>query len=122
MKRTPLARTTPLAQGPGPERRTPIKARNPKRRASRWTIAFGSPERVGKIRALPCCACGRLPSENAHVVSRSAGGTWRDIVPLCGGPAGCHALQHRVGIETVQREWGVDLRALADRLAREVTP
>lgn len=45
---------------------------------------------------VPCLACGRSPSDQAHVKSRGAGGeiSEQNCIPLC---RGCHTLQHKVG-------------------------
>lgn len=45
---------------------------------------------------MPCLACGRIPSDAAHIKSRGAGGgdeEW-NIVPLCRRD---HQLQHHIG-------------------------
>jgi len=44
---------------------------------------FGPIERVMLVKMTPCLICRQLPSENAHLVSRGAGGTYKDIIPLC---------------------------------------
>lgn len=98
MKRTPL------------NRRTPLKKANRKRQRARFERAYGSPANVERIRNTPCVICGRTPSEAAHVRSRGAGGTWRDIVPLCSEH---HREQHQVGIATFERRHKIDLAALA---------
>jgi 5-methylcytosine-specific restriction endonuclease McrA len=107
---------SPLPPGEPPKRRTPLKRQNAARRAKRFASGFGSVARVEWMQGLPCAACGARPSECAHVRSRGAGGDWRDVVPLC---MTCHRLQHEEGVHTFQRRRGLDLRALADRLAGE---
>jgi hypothetical protein len=101
VKRTPL------------ERRTPIRKANSKRKASRFATAFGSRERVEAIKAMPCCVCGSRPSENAHIRSRAAGGTWQDIVPLCRAH---HREQHDIGLATFQERHAINLRLIADQI------
>lgn len=98
MKRTPLHRNTPL------------KASNPKRKRQRFARAYGSSDNVERIQAMPCVICGRSPSEAAHVRSRGAGGTWRDIVPLCRDH---HREQHTVGLRTFEATHAVDLARIA---------
>lgn len=78
--------------------------------------AYGSEERVRWMKMLPCLVCRKCPTEVAHVKSRGAGGTAADTVPLCGGPNGHHAQQHRVGIETFQRIHGLDLQEEARKV------
>lgn len=106
MKRTELRRKTPLKKqsakalaSPGTKtgrmRRSSVKPRNAKRRASEFARCYGSKERVVFVRSLPCLACIGIaplllftahgPSDNAHTVS---GGKGRKadadtIVPLC---------------------------------------
>lgn len=94
-------------------RRTPLRRVNPERRAKLRERQFGP--HATRIRALPCCVCGAdPPSDPAHIRSRGAGGTSRDLVPLC---RRCHREQHAAGIETFQRDHDVDLVDLATRLA-----
>lgn len=98
-------------------RRTRIRPVNTARRKVRYEAAFGP--HAEWVRRLPCCVptCRQgPPSDPAHVRSRAAGGTWRDLVPMCRAH---HDEQHRTGIETFQARHGVDLRALAAALANE---
>jgi hypothetical protein len=93
------------------------------RKRERERRQFG--DKAKWIRDQPCVSCGRQgradgwPMHAAHVRSRGAGGTSKDLVPLCGGPKGCHAEQHWRGILTFQRERSVDLGAEARRLEAE---
>ena len=60
------------------------RKRKKDRRARLFERNFHSQERVRFIKSLPCEVTKR-PSEtvvNAHMKSRGAGGTYRDIVPL----------------------------------------
>jgi hypothetical protein len=75
-------------------RKTPLAKVNRRRRDEAWVKAFGSPERVKFVAALPCLVCGVLPSENHHVRSRGAGGSYHDVVPLC---RRCHDRFHTIG-------------------------
>lgn len=82
------------------------------------------PAYVAWIGTQPCilatsgvCAswAGYHPVEAAHVRSRGAGGTDRgNTVPMC---MTHHAEQHRVGIRSFQKKYGIDLKAEAERLA-----
>lgn len=131
MKRTPLKRKTPLRGGTEPMRpkrgvkrvekpgrKTKLRQRNPERLARLRRKQFG--EHADFIRSLPCALrghdagiCG--PSEAAHVRSRGAGGTAKDLVPLCQRH---HAEQHSMGILTFQEHYEIDLQAIADDLWR----
>ena len=120
-RRKPLARDTEaarrFAERKGELRRTKgVNKRNRARAAKEFRRAYGSKQRAAWIASLPCIVCATIPSENAHIRTRGAGGDWRDVVPLC---QSCHAAQHTEGIETFQERRGIDLRAHADRLHRE---
>lgn len=112
MKRTPLARKTPLRARQGAAKpRTPLKrgrtkgkastARQRARKAARWKLHFLSPEFVRFTKARPCVKCGRVPSEVHHEPPRSRGGTWEQSSSLC---RDCHTsgagARHRVGPTT----------------------
>lgn len=75
----PFARSTIT-----PSRKRP-KSVNATRKATRWTLAFHSPERVEWVNAMGCCVPGCTNGEiqNSHIRARGAGGTYRDIVPHC---------------------------------------
>lgn len=126
MKRSPLARKSPL--GRGHKRVSPV---NRERKAERYARDFG--EEAQAVREMACLACtssaglaafahAGLPrlaalaarSEPAHVTSRGAGGGRLDIVPLC---TKHHAEQHLVGIQSFAGAYQLDLRAEADRIA-----
>ena len=112
MKRTPLARRTPLrGRGGVAKPRTPLKrcrtkgkaseARRRARKRARWKLQFLSPEFVRFTKERPCVKCGRVPTEAHHEPPRSRGGTWQDVSPLCHD---CHTAgpgaRHRVGPDT----------------------
>lgn len=71
-----------------------------------------------EIRTLPCSVptCWKSPVHAAHVKSRGAGGTWKDLVPLC-------MYHHREyddqlgSPERFNAKYDVDLVALAQSLA-----
>ena len=80
-----------------------LPARAPKKlkRATRWK----SQAHCTFVRKeFGCALCGEtaIAREAAHVRMNSGAGAgqkpddWR-VVPLCGGMAGCHATQHRIG-------------------------
>lgn len=115
VKKTPLRRKTPLARGRRPLAprmwlakgvaavrnwvKPGIKPRNVKRYAKNWLRAYGSPERVEWINAMPCCWCGvEGHTQNAHTVggggSRKANA--ETIAPLChAGANDCHGQYDR---------------------------
>jgi hypothetical protein len=70
------------------------------------------------IRTLPCAVpvCWAGPVHAAHVKSRGAGGTWRDLVPLCM----YHHREYDDRLGSPRRfmeKYDVDLVALAKNLA-----
>ena len=67
---------------------------------------YGSRERVLWVKTLPCLVCGVSPSENAHVRTRGAGGTYKDIVPLCFTH---HREIHSIGNDSFCRKYFLDL-------------
>jgi hypothetical protein len=93
VKRSPLRRTKGLARGGR-------LGRNPKRRRKLRTYQHGTTERTRWFREQPCVCQGQHPactggwSEPSHVVSRGAGGTASDIVPMS---RGCHQAWHDHG-------------------------
>ena len=120
MKRTPLRRHTELrrgdselARGPGPKRKTEIRKVRPDRKRRLFVDQFGDVARVRWFQMQECAVplCGGWPSECAHVVSRGAGGTAEDIIPLC---AHHHTEQHAVGVQTFAGTYHMDLAALAE--------
>lgn len=77
----------------------PARIPKPPKRSSRWRSQAYS----AYIRGYSCAVCGSTTNiEAAHVRMGSGAGVgqkpddWR-MVPLCGGPDGCHATQHRIG-------------------------
>lgn len=101
-------------------RRIPKSAK----RASRWRSQAHS----SFVRGYACAMCDSTANiEAAHVRMGSGAGMgqkpddWR-MVPLCGGPDGCHAAQHRLGEETFWFEYraghGQDVERLVAELIR----
>lgn len=66
------------------------------------------------LHTLPCCVSGEWPVEAHHVRSKGAGGTDREAVPLA---PRLHREGHRTGWRTFQAKYGVNLPAIAERLA-----
>tara|TARA_R100001086_G_scaffold35341_1_gene16033 strand:- start:2684 stop:3019 length:336 start_codon:yes stop_codon:yes gene_type:complete len=61
-----------------------VRKKKQLRRVQRFAKQFHSQERVLFFKSLPCEVTKRLSAgvQNAHVKSRGAGGTYKDIVPL----------------------------------------
>jgi len=107
---SPLRRFTPLVSV------TRIAPVNPDRKAKLREKQFGS--RAARVADMACCVCGNAgPSDAAHVKSRGAGGTKDHLVPLCRAH---HIQQHAWGIETFISRTGVDLYAVAAKIAAEL--
>ena len=114
MKRSELRRTKRLDDGPMPERKTRMRRRNEARARKRRQRDFGS--KAEYIVTHPCCACGSdYKVEPHHHPTRGAGGTSKDLVPLC---RACHREYHTYGAETFQGERRVDLTAQAQKYER----
>lgn len=106
------------------ERHTPLRNRNPERKAKEFRRCYGSQERVEKIKALPCHNCGKRHAENAHTegggTGRKAG--WRTVADLC---SVCHrtgkdSLHNLGSVERFDAVHGTRLRERAQQLAREI--
>ena len=69
--------------------------------------------RLAEIRDITCFAygCGFSPCDPAHVKSRGAGGTYRDIIPLCHRH---HQEQHTIGILTFARKYHTTLEKMEE--------
>ncbi len=121
MKRSPMPpRSAPMARGKGLARTGRVNPVNTERKAKAFARNFG--DEADAVRAMPCLCRGhgafvRCSGDvvDAHVVSRGAGGGRFDVVPLCDGH---HTEQHK-GIKTFAARYGLDLRAIADRIALE---
>jgi len=135
MKRTPLGPGKPLTRrqeiqrknkeaqrkASAAQRRRKIKS---KRRAkvkadAAFAKHFHSPEHLAYVHSLPCLVCGTLPVDAHHVRSKGAGGTWRDLVPLCRIH---HSEYHTAGHVTFERRYDLDLVAIAARVADHTPP
>lgn len=78
--------------------------------------AWGDGQYASRIRQLPCAVGGEFCETHVHahhVRSVGAGGTEKDLVPLC---AVHHQELHTIGRWTFLSKYGVDLSALAERL------
>ena len=104
--------------------KTPKEKWKEKRRAERLKKRnlrqFGTKAFRKLVAEMNCCACGNPPpSQLHHVKTRGAGGTYRDIAPLC---YRCHSDIHNVGSKTFQLKKNVDLRAVADAIFARLKP
>lgn len=94
-----------------------IQKVNPQRRQRNFTKAYGSEKRVAKVKSMPCLLHPNRPAENVHVVSKAAGGTYRDVVNLC---RTCHNELHQIGITTFENKYGIDLKEEASVLSEHL--
>ncbi len=74
------------------------------KKREKFARQFHSPEFVEFTKRSACTVCFRSPCEAAHNPSRGAGGTWRDVSPLCRK----HHLEQHQGVETFQRNHSID--------------
>jgi len=94
------------------------KIQKAKPRTDRWK----SQRHLKHVRSHACCACdSEVNIEAAHLRNETDGGMGRKpsdyfALPLCGGPEGCHARQHRVGEETLWSVIGKDPFAIIEAL------
>ena len=139
-RKKPLARGKPLARSGRLRRTTRIKANGTRTKKSgghlfpkgvdeqyrafirrRPCILRGKPvpdaELVRLKAFVPPASWGRYehicdgPVQVCHVKSRGAGGDDHgNVVAMC---AQAHEEQHRLGIRSFQRKWGIDLKVLA---------
>ncbi len=77
------------------------------RKREKFKRQFHSDEFLAFTRMQPCAVCFRYPCQAAHNPSRAAGGTWRDVSPMCPHH---HREQHTVGVETFQKAHGIDFK------------
>jgi hypothetical protein len=104
------------APRPPKEKQRPARVNRP-RKSREWLRDFGSIERVLWINAQPCVVgarygCGKR--QNHHVVSRGAGGTYLDVVPLCEMH---HGQLHQIGRASFERVYQIDLTKCAVEVA-----
>jgi hypothetical protein len=131
VKRSELKRRTPIKSSSGPAKRGTVKRVNKRRRAERFTEAFGL--KASWIRGLSCVVGATCKSEcrvvgfrqlrvvivkcvgvvdAAHTKSRGAGGDSTHLIPLC---TAHHHEQHTRGVETFAAKYGLDLEKLATK-------
>lgn len=118
----------PRRTPPGPlempeiERREPkqmnrgkrIKKENKPRLAKRRAATFAGCARLARL--LPCCVCGRTPSQACHVRTRGAGGKDAgNVVPACATHHGQMSAPGW-GIKTFQKRHGINLEVVASHL------
>lgn len=92
------------------KRQKPLPRTNPKRKAENFDRAYGGADRAAWVGHQPCLICSAVPSENAHVPSKSGAsrkGDARWVVPLCGrhhrtGKNSLHAL-NKGGFEAARQ-------------------
>lgn len=96
------------------------------RKSHRENVGKRCPGHRNFVRSHECVVpgCNRRPIEVAHVRRGTGGGIGvkpsdRWCVSLCGGVEGHHPEQHRIGEESFERKYGLDLKALADEFARK---
>jgi hypothetical protein len=95
----------------------PRRIPKPKKRSQRWR----SLAHCSFVRSHECCVpgCTARPIEVAHVRRGSDGGMGRkpsdwNVLSLCRDH---HAEQHRIGEESFEQRYKIDLRRLADMFA-----
>ena len=95
-----LRRSRALRPGKPLVRKTALKRASlqlkpdPERAQERFARHFGPEGYRAWLLTHSCAACGNSATDQAHVRSRGAGGTWTDTVPMC---RSCHVLQHTKG-------------------------
>ncbi len=117
-------RRAPLRSSGPPERRTRVKPRNAKRKASEFARCYGSKERVAWIRSLPCIICELRstpqvgPSDNAHVTGDGMGrkADARFIVPLCRMHHACYDIHRPPFHIGLVRKWAYNKSAEIDAM------
>ena len=89
------------------------KQRRKEKREALFKRNFHSALRVAWIRGLPCEVTGEQKGEcvNAHMKSRGAGGTWRDIVPLSWE---CHQDFDTMAAEKFQQKYNRSKESVAE--------
>lgn len=100
-----------MKRGKGPQTRTPMKKRNAARKKKAYARDFG--DKAAYVRSLPCVICHEPgPSDPHHHPTRAAGGTSKDLVPLCFA----HHREVHEGFESFEARHGIDMRAKAARI------
>lgn len=126
MKRSSIARKAPLQAKAKPARRKPLRKRNAKRAAAKFSRNYGT--RGAAVREMPCLVPSRYRScggrvEAAHAVARGMGGVRgdrRSLVPLCTWHHICASEARTEQRAEFERFHGLDLTAEAARIAAEL--
>jgi len=92
---------------------------NAARRSKRFKRYYHSEAYVVAVKATPCCVCGRRPTHSHHLRSKAAGGTVKDLVPLCERH---HSEFHNTGTRTFQTKHDIDLTEHAEALYTRLAP
>lgn len=105
----------------GPLKRSPLKSgkwstaeakkRRRARARARSARQFGPRSFRDFVHALGCVVtdCYRVEIQMAHVVKRSQGGTWQDVVPLCW----VHHAEQEPSTERFEEKYNLDLASIA---------
>ena len=107
-RKKPLSRRGPL-----------INKINDARKSKRFKRYYHSEAYVLAVKATPCSVCGIRPSHAHHLRSKGAGGTFKDLVPLCEKH---HYEFHNTGTRTVQTKYDIDLTEHAEVLYTRLAP
>jgi 5-methylcytosine-specific restriction endonuclease McrA len=92
-----------------------------KRKSDKAERGKRSPAHRAWVRGHACSACGSTAGiECAHVRTGTDGGTGikpsdRWCISLCGD---CHRRQHQWGEGTFERQWGINMKALAEAFVK----
>ncbi len=105
------------------KRKKRLPAVNTIRKQALWKKQYGAAPYVEALHKEGCAVSGCSPTstsrrkiECAHHPSRAAGGTWRDMIPLCYYH---HRVQHDVGVVTFETHYGIDFKAVATAMVLE---
>ena len=107
-RKKPLSRRGPL-----------INKINDARKSKRFKRYYHSEAYVLAVKATPCSVCGIRPSHAHHLRSKGAGGTFKDLVPLCEKH---HYEFHSTGTRTFQSKYDIDLTEHAEVLYTRLAP
>lgn len=91
------------------------KVRRNKLREKQYGLSFGY---SAWICSFPCAACKRAPGWTipAHAArTRGAGGTWRDVIPLC---FLCENAFHTMGLNSFEQKYGINCTKVAAEMVR----
>lgn len=101
----------------GPKRKKRLRRTNTERKKALFEKQYGNDDYVAALHKEGCQIPDCRPTSGSrseiqcdHTPTRAAGGTWRQMVPLC---LYHHRLKHDVGVESFQAFYGIDLDAIA---------